>query len=89
MSAAEITNADAIHPGYGFSRKTQASRKCARASGLKFIGPTPDVIRRMGLKQEARAVMDEDGVPILPGSKGILAVRGRSPREWPSASGIR
>ncbi len=72
ISAAEITNADAIHPGYGFLSENSDFAEVCETSGLAFIGPTPDVIRRMGSKQVARAAMDEAGVPILPGSKGIL-----------------
>jgi acetyl-CoA carboxylase biotin carboxylase subunit len=72
ISAAEITNADAVHPGYGFLSENADFAEVCETSGLKFIGPNPDVIRRMGLKQVARAAMDEAGVPILPGSKGIL-----------------
>jgi len=72
ISAAEITNADAVHPGYGFLSENADFAEVCETSGLRFIGPTPDVIRRMGQKQVARSVMDEAGVPILPGSKGIL-----------------
>ena len=72
ISAAEITNADAMHPGYGFLSENADFAEVCETSGLTFIGPTPDVIRRMGSKQVARAAMDEAGVPILPGSKGIL-----------------
>jgi acetyl-CoA carboxylase, biotin carboxylase subunit len=72
ISAAEITNADAVHPGYGFLSENADFAEVCETSGLTFIGPKPDVIRRMGLKQIARAAMDEAGVPILPGSKGIL-----------------
>jgi acetyl-CoA carboxylase biotin carboxylase subunit len=72
ISAAEITNAHAIHPGYGFLSENADFAEVCETSGLCFIGPTPDVIRRMGLKQEARTAMAEAGVPILPGSKGIL-----------------
>jgi acetyl-CoA carboxylase biotin carboxylase subunit len=72
ISAAEITNADAVHPGYGFLSENSDFAEVCETSGLKFIGPTPAVIRRMGMKQIARASMDEAGVPILPGSKGIL-----------------
>jgi acetyl-CoA carboxylase biotin carboxylase subunit len=72
ISAAEITNAHAIHPGYGFLSENADFAEVCETSGLRFIGPTPDVIRRMGLKQEARTAMAEAGVPILPGSKGIL-----------------
>jgi acetyl-CoA carboxylase biotin carboxylase subunit len=72
ISAAEITNADAVHPGYGFLSENADFAEVCETSGLTFIGPTPDVIRRMGLKQVARTAMEEAGVPILPGSKGIL-----------------
>src|ERR1700710_2604526 len=68
ISAAEITNADAVHPGYGFLSENADFAEVCETSGLTFIGPTPEVIRRMGLKQEARTAMDEAGVPILPGS---------------------
>ncbi len=74
ISAAEITNADAVHPGYGFLSENAAdfAEVCGEPAGSASIGPTPDVIRRMGLKQVARLAMEEAGVPILPGSKGIL-----------------
>ncbi len=72
ISAAEISNADAIHPGYGFLSENADFAEVCETSGLTFIGPTPDVIRRMGLKQVARTSMEEAGVPILPGSKGTL-----------------
>ncbi len=77
ISAAEITNAEAVHPGYGFLSENADFAEVCETSGLRFIGPKPDVIRRMGLKQVARAAMEEAGVPILPGSKGIL----QSPEE--------
>src|SRR5580704_17820452 len=72
ISAAEITNADAVHPGYGFLSENADFAEVCETSGLSFIGPTPAVIRQMGLKQIARAAMCEAGVPILPGSQGIL-----------------
>ena len=72
ISAAEITNVDAIHPGYGFLSENADFAEVCETSGIKFIGPKPDVIRTMGLKQRARAVMKEHGVPILPGSEGVL-----------------
>jgi acetyl-CoA carboxylase biotin carboxylase subunit len=72
ISAAEISNADAVHPGYGFLSENSDFAEVCETSGLKFIGPTPGVMRMMGLKQLARAAMDEAGVPILPGSKGAL-----------------
>jgi len=73
ISAAEITNVDAIHPGYGFLSENAGFAEVCEASGLKFIGPRPDVIRLMGVKERARAFMREMGVPVLPGSPGVLS----------------
>ncbi len=73
ISAAEITNAEAVHPGYGFLSENADFAEVCETSHLTFIGPRPEVIRRMGLKQEARTAMDQAGVPILPGSKGVLS----------------
>ena len=72
ISAAEITDAEAIHPGYGFLSENAGFAEVCETSGLKFIGPRPEVIRLMGVKERARAFMREAGVPILPGSAGIL-----------------
>jgi acetyl-CoA carboxylase biotin carboxylase subunit len=72
ISAAEITNAEAVHPGYGFLSENADFAEVCETSGLKFIGPLPAVIRRMGLKQEARAAMNDAGVPVLLGSKDVL-----------------
>ena len=72
ISAAEITNVDAIHPGYGFLSENAGFAEVCEASGIKFIGPRPDVIRLMGIKERARAFMREAGVPVLPGSIGVL-----------------
>jgi len=72
ISAAEITNVDAIHPGYGFLSENADFAEVCDISGIKFIGPRPAVIREMGLKQRARAMMKQAGVPILPGSLGLL-----------------
>ena len=72
ISAAEITNVDAVHPGYGFLSENADFAEVCEMSQIKFIGPKPEVIRTMGLKQRARAVMEEHDVPILPGSKGVL-----------------
>jgi acetyl-CoA carboxylase biotin carboxylase subunit len=72
ISAAEITNADAIHPGFGFlSENAEFSRICAEHK-LKFIGPTPEMINAMGDKSTAKATMKKAGVPIIPGSDGLL-----------------
>src|SRR5450432_2039980 len=72
ISAAEITNVDAIHPGYGFLSENAGFAEVCAQSGIKFIGPTPDVIRSMGVKDRARAIMKDHGVPTLPGSDGVL-----------------
>lgn len=72
ISAAEITNVDAIHPGYGFLSENAGFAEVCEASGIKFIGPKPDVIRMMGVKERARGFMREMGVPVLPGSPGVL-----------------
>jgi acetyl-CoA carboxylase biotin carboxylase subunit len=72
ISAAEITNVDAIHPGYGFLSENANFAEVCETSGIKFIGPKPDVIRLMGVKERARAFMREAGVPVLPGSPGVL-----------------
>ena len=72
IAAAEITNADAIHPGYGFlSENSKFSRICAE-HGIKFIGATPEQIDKMGDKATAKATMNEAGVPCVPGSEGLL-----------------
>jgi acetyl-CoA carboxylase biotin carboxylase subunit len=72
ISAAEITNVDAIHPGYGFLSENADFAEVCELSGIRFIGPRPEVIRLMGLKERARAAMLDAGVPVLPGSEGIL-----------------
>jgi len=70
MSAAEVTNADAIHPGYGFlSENTHFVQVCAH-SNMTFIGPAPEAIRTMGDKSTARKTMKEANVPVVPGSEG-------------------
>jgi len=71
ISAAEIANVDAIHPGYGLLSENANFAEVCQASGLKFIGPTPEVIRLMGEKEKARAAMKQHCVPILPGSDGV------------------
>jgi acetyl-CoA carboxylase biotin carboxylase subunit len=72
ISAAEITNVDAIHPGYGFLSENARFAEVCEVSGIKFIGPRPEVIQVMGLKERARAIMHDAGVPILPGSGGVI-----------------
>ncbi len=73
MSAAEITNSEAIHPGYGLLSENANFAHVCETSGLKFIGPPSEVIRMMGEKEKARQAMKRCGVPILPGSDGIIA----------------
>jgi acetyl-CoA carboxylase biotin carboxylase subunit len=72
IAAAEITDVDAIHPGYGFlSENAHFAEVCADCN-IKFIGPNPAVIRKMGDKSEAKRTMKEAGVPVTPGSEGLL-----------------
>ncbi|TDN37924.1 acetyl-CoA carboxylase biotin carboxylase subunit [Hymenobacter sp. UV11] len=72
IAAAEITNADAIHPGYGFlSENAEFSRIC-QENGIKFIGASPEMINQMGDKATAKATMIKAGVPVVPGSVGLL-----------------
>ncbi len=72
IAAAEITNADAIHPGYGFlSENAKFSKICAE-HGIKFIGASPEMIERMGDKASAKATMKAAGVPTVPGSDGLV-----------------
>jgi acetyl-CoA carboxylase biotin carboxylase subunit len=72
ISAAEITNADAIHPGYGFLSENARFSKICDEHGIKFIGASPDMIDRMGDKANAKATMKAAGVPCVPGSDGII-----------------
>ena len=81
ISAAEITNVDAIHPGYGLLAENANFAEVTETSNIKFIGPPPEVTRLMGEKEKARAAMKKAGVPILPGSDGILAGEGEA-MEW-------
>ncbi|HXE31068.1 MAG TPA: acetyl-CoA carboxylase biotin carboxylase subunit [Terriglobales bacterium] len=72
VSAAEITNVDAIHPGYGFLSENANFAEVCESSRIKFIGPRPDVIRLMGEKERAREAAKSVGLPVLPGSDGML-----------------
>lgn len=72
MAAAEITNADAIHPGYGFLAENAKFAKICGDHGIKFIGPTPDMINAMGDKITAKQTMINAGVPVVPGVEGLL-----------------
>ncbi len=73
ISAAEIANVDAIHPGYGLLSENANFAEVCRASNIKFIGPPPEVTRLMGEKEKARQAMKKANVPILPGSDGVIA----------------
>ncbi len=72
MAAAEITNADAIHPGYGFLAENSKFAQICSDHGIKFIGPTPDMINSMGDKITAKETMIKAGVPVVPGGEGLL-----------------
>ena len=72
IAAAEITNADAIHPGYGFLSENARFSKICEEHGIKFIGASPDMIDRMGDKANAKATMKAAGVPCVPGSEGVI-----------------
>ncbi|NDD62957.1 MAG: acetyl-CoA carboxylase biotin carboxylase subunit [Acidobacteria bacterium] len=72
IAAAEITNVDAIHPGYGFLSENAHFAEVCRECNITFIGPSPDVIRMMGDKSEARRTMIAAGVPVTPGSEGLV-----------------
>lgn len=72
IAAAEITNADAIHPGYGFLAENARFAEICGQNGIKFIGPTPDQIRSMGDKITAKETMIKAGVPVVPGGGGLL-----------------
>ncbi len=81
ISAAEIANVDAIHPGYGLLSENANFAEVCGTCGIKFIGPTPEVIRLMGEKEKARVAMKQHGVPILPGSEDVIASADEA-REW-------
>lgn len=72
ISAAEITNADAIHPGYGFLAENAQFSEICQSQGIKFIGPSPEAILAMGDKSLAKDTMRKAGVPVVPGSDGIV-----------------
>ncbi|MEW5923328.1 MAG: acetyl-CoA carboxylase biotin carboxylase subunit [Candidatus Zixiibacteriota bacterium] len=72
ISAAEVTNADAIHPGYGFLAENASFAEICESCGITFIGPTPEMIRKMGDKGVAKQVMREAGIPVIPGSEGVV-----------------
>jgi acetyl-CoA carboxylase biotin carboxylase subunit len=87
ISAAEIANVDAIHPGYGLLSENANFAEVCETCGIKFIGPPPDVIRMMGEKEKARMAMKKAGVPILPGSEGVIASEDEA-LEWAKQIGF-
>ena len=87
ISAAEIANVDAIHPGYGLLAENANFAEVAETCNIKFIGPPPEVTRLMGEKEKARGAMKRAGVPILPGSEGVLANEGEA-LEWARTVGL-
>lgn len=72
IAAAEVTNAEAIHPGYGFLAENAEFAEICGECGLAFIGPTSEMIRQMGAKAQAKALMQKAGVPTIPGSDGLV-----------------
>ena len=86
ISAAEICNVDAIHPGYGLLSENANFAEVCETSHVKFIGPSPEVIRLMGEKEKARMAMKKAGVPILPGSEGVIQNADEA-MEWAKMTG--
>ncbi len=72
ISAAEITDAEAIHPGYGFLAENSSFAEICNSTGIRFIGPSPESIKLMGDKARARETAQKAGVPVLPGSNGVV-----------------
>jgi acetyl-CoA carboxylase biotin carboxylase subunit len=87
ISAAEIADVDAIHPGYGLLSENANFAEVCRASNIKFIGPPPEVTRLMGEKDRARQAMKKAKVPILPGSDGVIATA-EDAQEWAKKVGF-
>ena len=93
ISAAEVTDSEAIHPGYGFLSENANFAERVESSGFAFIGPTPESIRIMGDKVSAKQAMIKSGVPCVPGSEGELpddlCSCGALPRRWVTRSSSR
>jgi len=87
ISAAEIANVDAIHPGYGLLSENANFAEVCETCNINFIGPPPEVTRLMGEKEKARKAMKKAGVPVLPGSEGILGSEGEA-LEWARTVGF-
>ena len=75
-----LTDSEAIHPGYGFLAENPSFADICRACGLTFIGPSPEAIRLMGDKAQARVIAKQAGVPVVPGSEGAAQGRERGDR---------
>ena len=73
IAAAELTNAEAIHPGYGFLAENPSFAEICSDCGVKFVGPSADVISLMGEKSEAKKSVKTAGVPVIPGSEGVVS----------------
>jgi acetyl-CoA carboxylase, biotin carboxylase subunit len=78
IAAAEITGAEAIHPGYGFLAENAGFAEICATSGIKFIGPTPEMMNAMGDKAVAKETMKKAGVPVVPGSEGVIKSTGEA-----------
>jgi acetyl-CoA carboxylase biotin carboxylase subunit len=78
LSAAEVSESDAIHPGYGFLAENAHFAEVCQSAGIKFIGPSPESIALMGDKAKAREIMQKAGVPVLPGSPGVVSSEGEA-----------
>ena len=73
IAAGEITNSDAVHPGYGFLAESADFSRICNDNGFAFIGPSPEIINSMGDKAQAKDTMSKAGVPVIPGSDGLLS----------------
>jgi len=80
ISAAEIAGVEAIHPGYGFLAESEQFAEVCRSSGVKFIGPDPEVIRKLGNKVEARNILTKKGIPVIPGSEETVKDKAEASR---------
>jgi len=80
IAAAEITNADAIHPAYGFLSENPNFADICLSCGIEWIGPNPALMKKMGDKAEARKVMEEAGLPVIPGSEGVISTEEEATR---------
>src|SRR5271169_1395113 len=87
ISAAEISNVDAVHPGYGLLSENANFAEVCETCGITFIGPPPEIMRMMGEKEKARMAMKKAGVPILPGSESVIASAAEA-GEWARQTGF-